>query len=480
MRKRFLALAPLLLAGCAVGPDYQAPDVQAPEQFTESDSTAAFSAADEARFWGGFDDPLLASLIQDVLTDNPSLQAALARYQRADALVRGSKAEQLPEIGASASAASQHLSVAERSGSSDANIDLYEVNANASWELDLFGQLRRASEAEVARLQAAGSEVNALKVSLAGEIAASYFELRGLQQQLSVARGNVQIQRDSLDIVRSRLEAGRSTRFDVRRAEAQLERTRAALPQLEADVRVQMHRIAVLTGRAPGELIPRLSAPEPLPTALPVIPPGTPGDVLRRRPDIRVAERQLAAATADIGVATADLYPHFSLNALVGSVALDSGNLFTGSAESRSIGLGIDWSFLNFGRVRSRIDAADADAQAALANYRQVILDALEETENRLVRYARAQQRTERLAASAAAARDAANLARTRYEQGYIGYFEVLDAEREQLDSENALEQGRTASVLAMVNLYRALAGAPGSAEQATASKAPTESNGPA
>lgn len=461
MRKRFLALAPLLLAGCAAGPDYQVPDVQAPEQFTESDTTVAFSAADEARFWGGFDDPMLAALIQDVLSDNQNLQAALARYQRANALVRGSKAEQLPEVGASASASSQHLSVAERAGSQDANIDLYEVNANARWELDLFGQLRRASEADIARLQAAGSDVNALKVSLAGDVAASYFELRGLQQQLAVARGNVTIQRDSLDIVRSRLDAGRSTRFDIRRAEAQLERTRAVLPQLDADVRVQMHRIAVLTGRAPGELIPQLSSPQPLPTELPVISPGTPGDILRRRPDIRAAERQLAAATADIGVVTADLYPHFSLNALIGSVALDGGDLFTGSAESRSIGLGIDWSFLNFGRVRSRIDAADADAQAALANYRQVILDALEETENRLVRYARAQQRTERLTASAAAARDAADLARTRYEQGYIGYFEVLDAEREQLNSENALEQGRTASVLAMVNLYRALAGAP-------------------
>ncbi|WP_111494692.1 efflux transporter outer membrane subunit [Marinobacter bohaiensis] len=482
MRKRYLALAPLLLAGCAVGPDYQAPDVQAPEQFSEARDSAPFSAADEARFWGGFNDPVLADLIDDVMTDNQTLQAALARFERADALLRGARADRMPTIGASASARSQHLAEAERTSADtgDADVDVYRVSANASWELDLFGRLRRASEAQAARLQAAGAELDALRVSLAGEVAASYFELRGLQQQLDVARNNVRIQRESLDIVRSRLDAGRSTRFDERRAEAQLERTRAALPQLEADVRVRMHRIAVLSGRAPGELIPRLSEAEPLPSALPLIPAGTPGDVLRRRPDILAAERQLAAATADIGVATADLYPRFSLDALLGSVAVDGGDLFSAGAESRAVGLGIDWSFLNFGRVRSRIDAADADAQAALANYRQAILDALEETENRLVRYARAQERTERLQASARAAREAAELARTRYEQGYIGYFEVLDAEREQLDSENALEQGRTASVLAMVNLYRALAGAPGKSEQATASKAPAASDGPA
>ncbi|WP_165855894.1 efflux transporter outer membrane subunit [Marinobacter sp. JSM 1782161] len=482
MRKRYLALAPLLLAGCAVGPDYQTPDVQAPEQFSEARDSAPFSAADEARFWGGFNDPVLANLIDDVMTDNQTLQAALARFERADALLRGARADRMPAIGASASARSQHLAEAERTSADtgDADVDVYRVSANASWELDLFGRLRRASEAQAARLQAAGAELDALRVSLAGEVAASYFELRGLQQQLDVARNNVRIQRESLDIVRSRLDAGRSTRFDERRAEAQLERTRAALPQLEADVRVRMHRIAVLSGRAPGELIPQLSEAEPLPSALPLIPAGTPGDVLRRRPDILAAERQLAAATADIGVATADLYPRFSLDALLGSVAVDGGDLFSAGAESRAVGLGIDWSFLNFGRVRSRIDAADADAQAALANYRQAILDALEETENRLVRYARAQERTERLQASARAAREAAELARTRYEQGYIGYFEVLDAEREQLDSENALEQGRTASVLAMVNLYRALAGAPGKSEQATASKAPAASDGPA
>lgn len=462
MRKRLLPLLALILSGCAVGPDYQAPEPQAPAQFTEAHSDGVFSRSDEARFWGGFDDPLLADLIDDVLSANQDLEAAVARFKRADALLRGSRREQLPTIGASASAASQHLAAAERASvTGDDDIELYQVSANASWEPDLFGRLRRATEARSARLESARAELDALQVALVGQVASSYFELRGLQQQLAVARRNVELQRDSLTIVDARMQAGRSTRFDVMRARSQLESTRAAIPDLQADIRARMHRIAVLTGQAPGSLIPRLSTPVALPTAMPVIPVGSPGSVLRRRPDIRVAERDLAAATADIGVATADLFPRFSLDALLGSVALDSSNLFTGPAESRRVALGIDWTFLNFGRVRARIDAQDAQAQAALAEYRQVVLEALEETENRLVRYHRAQLRSERLAAAAEAASDAAALARTRYDQGYIGYFEVLDAEREQLNTQNALEQSRTVTVLAMVNLYRSLAGAP-------------------
>ncbi|WP_148864004.1 efflux transporter outer membrane subunit [Marinobacter fonticola] len=463
MLKRLLPLFVALLAGCAVGPDYEPPVIDSPAQFTEVHDDHPFDRAQEARFWGGFDDPMLAVLIDQVLSANQNLRVAVARYERADALLRGSRREQLPTIGANASAASQHLAAAERppAGRGDDDIELYQVSATASWELDLFGRLRRASEAQAARLEAAGAELDALQVALVGQVASSYFELRGLQQQLDVAQQNVAIQRDSLGIVQARLNAGRSTNFDVMRARSQLESTRAAIPELQAEIRTRMHRIAVLTGQAPGSLIGQLSTAVALPTAMPEIPVGSPGSVLRRRPDIRVAERTLAAATADIGVATADLFPRFSLDALIGSVAVDSSDLFTGSSESRRVALGIDWTFLNFGRVRARIDARDAEARAALAEYEQVILEALEETENLLVRYHRFQDRTERLTEASDAARRAAELARMRYERGYIGYFEVLDAEQELLETENALERSRTATVLSMVNLYRALAGAP-------------------
>ncbi|MDX1757407.1 MAG: efflux transporter outer membrane subunit [Marinobacter sp.] len=450
-----------LLAGCAVGPDYQPPELDAPAQFSAEHNAQPFDQTQEARFWDGFGDPLLAELIGQSLTANLDLQAALTRYQRAEALLRGSRSEQLPTVGLGASAAAQHLPEVDRLPGADEDIERYRIDANASWELDLFGRLRRASEAQGARLQATEAELAALRVALVGQLASSYFELRGLQQQLDVAQRNVALQQDSLAIVSARLDAGRSTDFDVLRARAQLASTRADIPQLQAEIRVRMHRLAVLTGQSPGALIDRLSPATALPAVTPSIPAGSPGEALRRRPDIRQAERQLAAATADIGVATADLFPRFSLDALLGTVALDGGDLFTGGAESRRVALGIDWTFLNFGRVRARIDAEDADARAALAEYRQVVLEALEETENRLVRYRRAQQRSAELAEAAGAAHKAVQLARTRYEQGYVGYFEVLDAERERLANDNALTQSRTATVLAMVDLYRTLAGAP-------------------
>ena len=437
MRKSIVLLAALAwLSGCAVGPDYQPVEPDAPERFLEAPQASAGSA-DEQRFWAGFDDPMLAGLIRQTLDANRDLRAALARYQRAEALLRGSRAEQLPSVGVSASAAEQHLADVERTppGAGDDRVELYQAAAGLSWELDLFGQL-----------------------------ATSYFELRGLQQQLLVARSNVDNQRQSLEIVRSRVNAGRGTAFDEVRAIAQLEATRAVIPDLQAAVRGRMFRIAVLTGQNPAALVDELAPPAPLPESLPVIPVGSPGEVLRRRPDIRAAERRLAAASARIGVATADLFPSFSLDALIGSVASDSGDLFSAGAESRRVALGVDWTFLDFGRVRSRIDAADADSRAALANYEQTVLLALEETETQLVRYARSRERSERLGAATDAAGDAAELARTRYRQGFIGFFEVLAAEQELIDTRDALIESRTAETLAMVNIYRALAGAPGAA----------------
>ena len=437
MRKSIVLLAALAwLSGCAVGPDYQPVEPDAPERFLEAPQASAGSA-DEQRFWAGFEDPMLAGLIQQTLDANRDLRAALARYQRAEALLRGSRAEQLPSVGVSASAAEQHLADVERTppGAGDDRVELYQAAAGLSWELDLFGQL-----------------------------ATSYFELRGLQQQLLVARSNVDNQRQSLEIVRSRVNAGRGTAFDEVRAIAQLEATRAVIPDLQAAVRGRMFRIAVLTGQNPAALVDELAPPAPLPESLPVIPVGSPGEVLRRRPDIRAAERRLAAASARIGVATADLFPSFSLDALIGSVASDSGDLFSAGAESRRVALGVDWTFLDFGRVRSRIDAADADSRAALANYEQTVLLALEETETQLVRYARSRERSERLGAATDAAGEAAELARTRYRQGFIGFFEVLAAEQELIDTRDALIESRTAETLAMVNIYRALAGAPGAA----------------
>lgn len=457
-----LAVA-LLLSACAVGPDYQTPATPEPTRFHAAHETTASREQNEKQFWAGFEDPLLGNLIAQTLAANHSLQAALARHDRAAALLYGTKREQWPSITANASGAEQHLADVERapSGAGPERVELYQAGIAASWELDLFGRLRRSTQSQQAELDAAGADLGALQVALVGQLASSYFELRGLQQQLKVAEQNVALQEETLAIVSARVNAGRGTEFDRVRASAQLQRTRAELPTLKADIQAVMHRIAVLSGQPPAALIATLEQETRLPDVLPTIPVDSPGSVLRRRPDIAAAERRLAAATARIGVATADLFPRFTLSGLLGSIAADSSDLFSGPAETRRIALGIDWTFLDHGKVKARIEAADADSRAALANYQQAVLSALEDTETRLVRYQNARQRAERLQQAADDAERAAELARTRYERGFIGYFEVLAAEQELTLTQDASVRSRTNVTLAMVEVYRALAGAP-------------------
>ncbi|HEY9119326.1 MAG TPA: TolC family protein, partial [Marinobacter sp.] len=369
-----------------------------------------------------------------------------------------------PSVTANATAAEQYLADIEQSppGAGPERVQRYQAGLAANWELDLFGRLRRATEAQRAELEAAGADIGTVQVAMVGQLASSYFELRGLQQQYQVAQQSVALQQQSLDIVEARVGAGRGTEFDQVRARAQLERTRAELPTLQAGIRAAMHRIAILTGQPPMALVETLSLQRALPETLPEIPVDSPGDVLRRRPDIAAAERRLAAATARIGIATADLFPRFTLSGLIGTVAADTSDLFSGSAESRRVALGIDWTFLDHGRVKARIEAAGADSRAALANYQQTVLEALEEAETRLVRYQHAQQREKRLEQAMNNAEKAVELARARYEEGFIGYFEVLTAEQEFTATRDEAVRSRTAVTLAMVDVYRSLVGAPG------------------
>ncbi|HEY4559146.1 MAG TPA: TolC family protein, partial [Lysobacter sp.] len=249
------------------------------------------------------------------------------------------------------------------------------------------------------------------------------------------------------------------TEFDTSRARAQLEATLARVPALEAQVAVTMHRLAVLTGQTPDALIADLTPVQPLPALPARLDPGTPGELLRQRPDVIAAEHRLHAATARIGVATADLFPRFTLGGLIGSQAVDTSALFERDSETRLAFLGIDWSFLDIGRVRARIAAADADAEGELARYQQSVLLALEDTENALVRYARARVEDQHLEQAATDSATAARLARVRYEAGAADLFEVLDAERTQLNAQEAFADARTRSASSAVALYKAMAG---------------------
>lgn len=456
-----------IMSGCAVTPDYVEPSTPTPDSFNADHSSGHFDAA-EQRFWQRFDDPLLARLVADTLAANQTLQGALARYDQASALFRGAQRDQWPSVTITGNAAESYPSTLELvPGNSDAGrFTSYQAGIRASWEPDLFGRLRGITESHRAELAAREADIGALQVALVGQLASSYFQLRGLQAQYGVAEENVALYQASLDIVDVRMDAGRGTEFDRVRAAAQLQRAHAELPTLQAAIRSVMHRIAVLSGQPPAALIDTLAMEQTLPETLPFIPVDSPGAVLRRRPDIAAAEQRLQAATARIGVAVADMFPHFTLGGLLGSVAGDPGDLFSGATASRSVTLGVDWTFLDYTKVQARIDAADAESRAALADYRQAVLTVLEEVENRLVYYSQIQEREQRLQQAQTQALQAVELALTRHENGLIAYFEVLSAQQELALARDAAVRSRTQVMVAMVDVYRALAGAPGEQSQ--------------
>lgn len=461
-RLRLSALAlSVFLAGCMVGPDHVRPTSATGERFLREEAGATTSAADEAMFWRRFQDPVLSRLVEDALRANHDLRIGLARLDQARALSRQSRFDLFPTVTAEAGAGESRASADQAPGvaRADRDTDSRDAAALLSWELDLFGRVRRGVQAQRAESDAAAADLAALQVSVVAELAQAYFELRGRQAQLAVARGNAENQRSSSELVGTWLEAGRGTELDTARADAQLESTLARIPALEAEVAATMHRIAVLTGRAPEALVAELEAAQPLPVLQDPVAAGVPADLLRRRPDIAAAEHRLEAATARIGVATADLFPRLTLGGLIGSQAVRGGDLFERDSETRIVALGVDWSFLDVGRVRARLAAAEAGADEHLARYQQTVLRALEETETALARYRHARSENAHLSAAATASARGAELARLRFEGGLVDFLQVLDAERTRLEAEDRLAQSQARTANALVAVYRALAG---------------------
>lgn len=456
------------IAACTVGPDYVRPETPTPAHFARAEAPAAATESTatehekaDVEFWRGFDDPQLSALVDAALAANHDLRIALAHYDRANAQLRGARFDQLPVITANADASDSRSSADQLPGvGRDArDAKSYSAGIGAAWELDLFGRIRRSVEAQRADTEASASDLAAAQVAIVGEVARTYVELRGLQERLRVARENADNQRETLGLVDARFAAGRDTDFDTSRARAQLETTLARIPALEAQVAFDMHRLGVLVGQTPDTLIAELESQKPLPALPARLDAGTPGELLRNRPDVAAAEQRLHAATARIGVATADLFPKFTLGGLLGTQAVSTGSLFERDSETRLIALGVDWSFLDVGHVRARIAASDADAAGELARYEQTVLLALEDTENALVRYAKARAEDEHLERAADDSAKAAQLARVRYEAGAAGLFEVLDAERTRLQAQDALADARTRAVNGAVGLYKAMAG---------------------
>jgi len=456
-----IALATLAaaLAGCAVGPNYVKPATPVSPQFAGA-TEGAYSREDaQAAFWTQFGDATLDRLIDDALAANHDLRIALAHLIEARADRHHSQFDLAPTITASGGYTKQEFPAVSSPTGTTFNQQFYDAGFDAFWELDFFGRIRRNLEAKSAQVEGAEASLRDAQVSVTAEVARTYFELRGEQARFAVTWRNVENQRATLQLTQARLEAGRSTELDTARAQAQLSATLTNIGPLEASIARSIHRLSVLTGQQPEALRDLLAPPQELPQ-LPVLTAiGDPAGLLRRRPDIRVAERQLAASTALVGVAIADLFPKVTFTGNFSYSATVPSQLGTSSSRGYVIGPGITWAAFDLGRVRAEVAGSRARADGALAAYEQSVLRALEETENALITHARTRDSLSDAAAAAASSQTAAHIARTRYEGGLVDFLDVLDAERTQLVDEDRLAQSRADAATSLVAVYKALGG---------------------
>lgn len=451
----------VLAVGCAVGPNYQAPKMPVATEFASGGQTNLSGGEAVVTWWRGFHDAKLEELVDRALTNNYDLRIATAHLREARALRRQNQFDLLPVVTGNARYTDSQLSKAALFNfpAPDRRVELYEAGFDATWELDLFGHVRRSLQAAAAEVQAAEATRRDVQVSLISEVARNYFELRGTQNELAVARRNADNQHETVNITQARLDGGRGTELDVARARAQVNSTLARIPPLETAVARATHRLGVLTGQSPTALVPELNAPAPMPALPELVAIGSPEALLRRRPDIHAAERALAAATARIGVATADLFPRVTFNGRLALEATRLSGLGRSGSDASSFGPSITWVALDLGHVRARIQASDARAEAALAFYERTVLTALEETENALVDFGREQSRRDFLRESVQASETAVTLARQRYENGATDFLTVLDAERVLLDAQDQLAQSQTRTATALVAVYKSLGG---------------------
>ena len=450
------ALLALALSACAVGPDYRAPE-------TDPARIAALEASDydrtrfDAAWWQQFDDPTLNQLVQRSLQDNRELRVAFSRLLAARAIRDDLANDRLPTV---TSRASGEFGKAQQPPTTDERIrqERYDLGLDTAWELDLFGRIQRQLEASEARIEVAEADYYQIQVSLIAELVDAYGTLRGAQLRERIALQNLKNQQESRAITEQLRDAGIGNELDVLRADARLAAVEASVPQLQAQQVRARNRIATLLGQRPEQLNVDLS-PKPLPAIAKALPIGNPAELLRRRPDVQAAERQLAAATAEVGVATADLFPRVSLSGFLGFTAGRGSQLGASAARAWAVAPTISWAAFDLGSVRARLRGAKAEADGALAQYEQQVLLALEESENAFSDYGKRQQRLIALVRQAEASRAAAQQAAIRYREGTEDFLVLLDAERERLAAEDAQASAEVELYSGIVAIYKALGG---------------------
>ena len=451
------ALLAVALGGCAaVGPDYSEPQLAVPAGWSAGTGTDAMDAVLLARWWHGFGDPVLDRLVADALAANLDLAQARARLREARARRGVAGAALAPSVDASLSGSRSRSSGQSGSGSTR---ELYSAGFDASWELDVFGGLRRSVEAAQADLEASVESLSDTRVSLAAEVALNYIDLRTAEQRLAIAEESIASRGENHQIIRWRQQAGLVSELDLAQATTDLESTRAVLPPLRTAVIEAKNRLAVLLGRNPGELESLVHADRPIPLAAAEIVAAIPADTLRQRPDVRAAERRLAAQTARLGEAEAARYPSFRLSGSLGLEALELDALADRDANTHSLFGGITAPVFNAGRIAANIEIQDALVEQARLAYRAAVLAALEEVENALTAVANTDARRAKLAEAAAAARTTLAIAEYRYASGLADFLSVLDAQRTQLSLDEQLAGSTGELARAQVRLYKALGG---------------------
>jgi multidrug efflux system outer membrane protein len=471
MRARpVVALAALLLMpACAVGPKYVPPSPEMPAQWREAPAqSTAIDQTTLERWWTAFQDPVLDDLVARTIGGNLDLKIAAARVREARAARGIAASAALPQVDVNAQAARSERSDAvppfnaAAGGASPFGArtqNLFEAGFDAGWEIDVFGGVRRDVEAAVALVQAAEEGRRDILVTLLADVTRNYAELRGTQRQLAILEATIQSQQDTLDLAKARFDAGLGAALDVERAAGLLEATKSRRPDLEREALRAIYRLDVLVGEQPGALIPRLQVPSPLPPQPPELPALVPSELLARRPDLRRAEREVAAATARIGVARSELFPRFSIGGTFGrrSEAL-SDVASTGSQFWFLVG-GVRLPMLSGGRIRANIQVQDARQEQALRQYEKTVLTSVEEVENALSAHMRERHRLEALRASVAANRRALDLATERYTGGLENFLSVLDAQRAVYGTEDAQAQSETTAMVSLIAVYKALGG---------------------
>jgi NodT family efflux transporter outer membrane factor (OMF) lipoprotein len=469
--RRWVACLVMVLGtqGCSmIGPDYHSPEAPTAPQWAEADDPrTAAAGVDTARWWQVFDDPILDRLIADARAQSLTLQAAALRVLQARALravAFGNLFPQDQSVHASYEKGQISKNRSTTGGGSSSNArnfgaETWNLNFGVSWEIDLWGRLRRGVEAADAQVFSQVASYDDVLVTLLGDVASTYVQIRVLEERLALAHDNVRVQREGLDVARVRYEAGGTSELDLQQARTLLADTEASIPQLEIELRQAEHALSVLLGSPPSDISSLLSGGSGIPAAPPAVAVGIPADLLRRRPDVRRAERDLAAQSARIGVAKGDLLPRLQLLGTIGLAADSAAKWFEGDSFEVFGGPRIDWPILNYGRIINAVRAEDARFEELAASYAHTVLRAQQEVEDSVVGYLRGAEKVKRLAESVDAANRSVELSLIQYRAGAADYTRVLTTQQSKLHEEDALATSRGAVTLDVIGLYRAMGG---------------------